>query len=376
MSKQKNMSRKQLLMGLLALFILVLGVLAMRGLSSMKKPAVRKAPPKVIKRVKVRTIVNGPVESRIELTGRLSARDKVEVFAEVGGVLQPASRRFREGNAFGKGSPMLVIDNTEAKLNLMAQKAALLNQITLILPDLKLDYPEGFPAWKSYLEAFDPESNIASFPEPATEAEKYFISSKNLYNQYYNIRSAEERLRKYTIYAPFSGVVTEALVQDGTLVRVGQKLGTFANNYSYELEVAAALEELKFLRKGAKVELKARESEQKWTGAVTRISETIDPNTQTVKVYVQVNGKGLREGMYLDATISGTQIEGAIEIPRKLLDDSNKVFAVSDSVLQLLPVDPVKYTTSSVIVKGIPDGTQLLNEYVLGAYEGMKVSGY
>ncbi|MEZ4686870.1 MAG: HlyD family efflux transporter periplasmic adaptor subunit [Bacteroidia bacterium] len=370
------MSRKQLLMGLLALFILVLGVLAFRGLSSMKEPPLRKAPPKVIKRVKVQTIINGTVESRIGLTGRLAARDKVQIFAEVGGLLQPASGRFREGNAFSKGAPMLVIDNTEARLNLMAQKAALLNQITLILPDLKLDYPEGFPAWKGYLEAFDPEKNIPPFPEPATEAEKYFISSKNLYNQYYTIRSAEERLRKYTIYAPFNGVVTEALVQDGTLVRVGQQLGTFANNYSYELEVAAGLEDLKFLNKGAKVELKARESEEAWTGTVARISETIDPNTQTVKVYVQVSGKGLREGMYLDALIAGTRIDQAVEIPRKLLDESNRVFAVKDSVLLMVPVEPIKYSTNSVVVKGIPDGTQLLNEYVLGAYEGMKVTGY
>jgi membrane fusion protein (multidrug efflux system) len=370
------MSRKKLLMGFLAVFILILGIVASVGLASMKKSPERKAPPKVVKRVKVRTVVNGPVQSRVELTGRLVARDKVELFAEVGGVLQSSSSRFREGNAFSKGSPLLVIDKEEAKLNLMAQKAAMLNQITLILPDLKLDYPDGFTAWKKYLEAFDPEKNIEAFPEPSTEAEKYFISSRNLYNQYYSIRSAEERLRKYTIYAPFGGVVTEALVQNGTLVRVGQKLGTFANNYTYELEVAASLDDLVFLKKGAKVDLSSREGKEKWQGTVTRISETIDPNTQTVKVYVQVSGKGLREGMYLDATIAGTSIEQAAELPRKLLDDDNQVFIVRDSALQLIPVQPVKYTTSSVVVKGIPEGTQLLNEYVLGAYEGMKVAGY
>lgn len=370
------MNNKKLILGIVAVLILVMGGVAMKGFASQKKPPVRKAPPKQIKRVKVKTVMNGPVESRIELTGRLVSKDKVELFSEVNGVLQSSSSRFREGNTFKKGSPLLVIDNTEAKLNLMAQKAALLNQITLILPDLKLDYTEGFQAWDTYLNNFDPEGKILPFPEPATEPEKYFISSKNLYNQYYSIRSAEERLRKYTLYAPFSGVVSEALVQSGTLVRSGQKLGTFANNYTYELEVAASQADLNFLTSGASVELRSRDIDKKWIGRVTRISESIDPNTQTIKVYVQVSGNDLREGMYMDAIIAGSKITQAVEIPRKLLDENNKVFIVQDSTLRLTTVTPIKYTTSSVVVQGIPNGSQILQENVIGAFEGLKVVGY
>ncbi|MFK7969575.1 MAG: efflux RND transporter periplasmic adaptor subunit [Bacteroidia bacterium] len=370
------MRSRKIIMAVLAIVIFIMGILVMTGLSSLKKAPERKIPPKIIKRVKVKTVTNAPVESRIELTGRLAARDKVELFAEVGGVLRGNSSRFREGNAYSKGGPMLVIDSKEARLNLMAQKAALLNQITLILPDLKLDYPEGFADWNAYLDNFDPEQNIKAFPEAKTDAEKYFIASKNLKNQYYNIRSAEERLRKYTLYAPFSGVVTEALVQNGTLVRIGQKLGTYASNYAYELEVAASQKDLAFLRKGATVDLKAKDSKDAWKGKVVRISETIDPNTQTVKVYVAVSGKDLREGMYMDAIIAGTKIEQAVEISRALLSDDNTVFTLRDSNLVSQSVVPIKFTTTAVVVKGLPDGTQLLQEDVIGAFEGMKAIGY
>ena len=130
------------------------------------------------------------------------------------------------------------------------------------------------------------------------------------------------------------------------------------------------------MNKGAIVELNSRDLKGNWKGKVVRISEIIDPNTQTVKVYVQVSGKGLREGMYLDARIAGTQITQAVEIPRKLLDDGNHIFVLQDSILKLHKVTTIKYTTDAVVVKGLPNGTQMINENVIGAFEGMKAIGY
>ena len=39
------------------------------------------------------------------------------------------------------------------------------------------------------------------------------------------------------ISAPFSGILTEALVTEGTLIRNGQKLGEFIDPSDYEMEV-------------------------------------------------------------------------------------------------------------------------------------------
>ena len=72
-----------------------------------------------------------------------------------------------------------------------------MNQITLMLPDLKSDYAESFPAWEAYLQNLDPEKPLAPLPDPATNQEKYFVSARNLYNLYYTIQSQEKRLTKY-----------------------------------------------------------------------------------------------------------------------------------------------------------------------------------
>lgn len=370
------MKARQLVMGLVAALILFGGYMGMTSIAGMKKDPPRRTVPKQIKTVKAVETSPSDISTRIEITGRLAAKEKIEIFTEVGGLLKPESRRFREGNAFRKGQALMQIDNTEARLNLLAQRSSLLNQITLILPDLKLDYPEGYPNWQAYVDNFDPEKATPELPKAVTEKEKYFISAKNLLNLYYSIRSQEVRLEKYTIRAPFSGVVSESNIQEGTLVRVGQKMGEFFNPNVYELEAAVNLKDLDFIKPGNKVNLTSTDVDGIWTGTVRRISNTLDENTQTVKVYIEVSGKNLKEGMYLDAEIKGNTIEQAIEIPRKLMVNDSAIFIIQDTVLAFHTVRPVKYTTSSVVLQGVPANTMILNETIIGGYEGLRVNVY
>jgi multidrug efflux pump subunit AcrA (membrane-fusion protein) len=370
------MKVRQVIMGVIAVVILLAGYGGMKSIAGMKKELPRRAVPRQIKSVKAVRATSTDVATRIELTGRLAAKEKIEIFTEVGGLLKPESRRFREGNYFRKGEALMKIDDTEARLNLLAQRSSLLNQITLILPALKLDYPEGYPQWQAYVDAFDPEKNTQPLPKASGEKEKYFISAKNLLNLYYSIRSQEVRLAKYTIHAPFSGVVSESNINEGTLVRVGQKMGDFFNPNVYELEAAVNLRDVEFIKPGNQVTLTSSDVEGKWKGTISRISSTLDESTQTVKVYIEVTGKNLKEGMYLDAEIKGNIIENAIEMPRKLMVNDSSIYIIQDTVLALHQVKPIKFTTSTVVLQGIPENTILLNENIIGGYEGLRVNVY
>lgn len=370
------MKVRQVIMGVIAVVILLAGYGGMKSIAGMKKEMPRRAVPRQIKTVKAVKATSTDVATRIELTGRLAAKEKIEIFTEVGGLLKPESRRFREGNYFRKGEALMKIDDTEARLNLLAQRSSLLNQITLILPALKLDYPEGYPQWQAYVDAFDPEKSTQPLPKASSEKEKYFISAKNLLNLYYSIRSQEVRLSKYTIYAPFSGVVSESNINEGTLVRVGQKMGDFFNPNVYELEAAVNLRDVEFIKQGNQVTLTSSDVEGKWKGTISRISSTLDESTQTVKVYIEVTGKNLKEGMYLDAEIKGNIIENAIEMPRKLMVNDSSIYIIQDTVLALHQVKPIKFTTSMVVLQGIPENTILLNENIIGGYEGLRVNVY
>ena len=134
------------------------------------------------------------------------------------------------------------------------------------------------------------------------------------------------------------------------------------NTGNYELQVTVPLSDLKYIKIGNPVSLTSDDLEGEWNGRVKRINNQVDAGTQTVKVFISVSGKNLREGMYLRGDIAASSIENAAKIPRQLLVDQKAVYVVRDSTLQLEPVQVVKITPDAAIVRGIPEGTQLLQE--------------
>lgn len=360
-----------------AIILVIFGALAFNFLKNQKKPADRLPPIKTSKLVKSAVVENSSVPTEIEITGRLIALNRIEVFAEVGGILLRTPTPFKEGNYFKKGTSLIRIDDDESNLTLLAQKSNLQNQITLILPDLKSDYPKSFPNWEAYLKEFDVEENLENLPEPLTDQEQYFVSARNIYNLYYTIKSLEERSTKYTISAPFNGIVAESNINEGTLIRTGQKLGEFIDPYNYELEAAVNEDEIDFIKVGDQVEMNSENQAGSWKGTVSRISSKIDPNTQTIKVFIRTSGRDLREGMYLNANIRGETVNNAYVISRDLLLENNQIYLINnDSTLALQTVNPVYASGNRVIVKGLENGMTILAENITGAYNGLKVQTY
>jgi len=240
--------------------------------------------------------------------GRLQAHERVNITSKVQGLMQQGSKSVREGAYFKKGDVLFTIDNREANFNLKAQKSALMTTITSMMPDLKFDYVESFGAWQSYLSSFDVDRPITTLPTPVNDQEKFFVSGRNIYNQYYTIKGLETRLADYTIYAPFSGVVTAANVFPGALISPGQPLATMINTERYEIASPVPLENLKYIKTGQEVILESEEMGKSWKGKVNRIGTQIDPNTQNLPVYISVYGRGLKDGMYLKGRLNGAPL--------------------------------------------------------------------
>ncbi len=329
-----------------------------------------------VKVVRTSVVKNQDVSSSVPVTGKLEAKNKIEIFAEVSGVMLVGNKEFKEGAFFSKGEVLVRLDDSEERLDLLAQKSNVLNQVTQILPEIKIDYSESASEWIDYVDNFDINAPLPPLPKPRNEQEKYFFAAQNVYNLYYSIKSAESRLGKYTIIAPYSGVLTEATINPGTLVRTGQKLGEFINPTVYEMEVAVSLKESDFVKVGDLVRLQSADVNGEWTGKIIRVGNKIDPNTQTLKAYLQVNGRGLKEGMYLKGNINADVINDALEIPRKLLVNDRELFVVQDSLMVSKVVEIVKMNDETAIVRGLEDGTKIISETVAGAYDGMKVKSY
>ena len=328
---------------------------------------------KVIKTVFVKEAKNSTIPIIIPANGNLVAKNRLELFSEVQGVFSSSSHDFKAGQKYSRGETLIRINSSEYYASVQAAKSEFYNLITSLMPDLRLDYPEAFPIWNKYLNNFDINGITPKLPETTSENVKYFITGRGVYSSYYNVKNLEQRLGKYGITAPFSGIVTEALVTKGTLIRPGQKLGEFIDTSVFELELSIGKKFSDLLKIGEQVELNTVDTGNKYTGKVVRVNGRIDQETQTIKVFVEVKGENLKEGMYLEAQLEARNEPNAIKLPRKLLVDESKIFILNDSVLDILKVEPIYFSDRDVVVKGVPNGTKLLSRSVPGAYVGMLV---
>ena len=99
----------------------------------------------------------------------------------------------------------------------------------------------------------------------------------------------------------------------------------------------------------------------------------MDQASQTIKAFIEIKDKSLKEGMYLEARLNAKEELNAIEVNRGLLLENNQIFVVRDSVLDLIDVEPVYFSDKKVVLKNVPEGTVIVAKPVVGAYSGMLV---
>lgn len=364
--------RKLIIVGV-GVVVLALSFALSNYFKNSKKRPKQKAV-KVEKTVFTEEVKNGDVAIAITANGSVTAKNKVAIFSEVQGVLQGTGKEFKAGVSYRKGQTLLRINNQEFYATIQSQRSTLQNLIASIMPDMQLDYPESFQKWDMYLRDFDIKSTIKPLPEPSSDKEKYFITGKNIYTTFYNVKNLEARLAKYNVRAPFNGIITEALVTNGTLVRAGQKMGEFIDDTVFELALSVNGSFADVLQKGKKVTLNNLEKTKTWNGKVTRINGKIDQATQTVQVFIEVKGKDVREGMYLEANVPIKTATEAIEIDRKLLVDNTSLYVVKNNKLDMVTVNPIHFNEKTVVVKGLENGEILVRKPVAGAYVGLPVT--
>ena len=328
---------------------------------------------KIVKTVFVEKVQNKNIPIIITTNGNLLAKNRIEIFSEVQGVLQ-AEKAFKAGTHYQKGETFLRVNKDEFMASLQSQKSTLFNLITSVVPDIRLDYPNEYSKWEAYLQNFDFDKSTLSLPKFSSDKEKYFVSGRGIITSYYAVKNLEVKLAKYEIKAPYNGILTEGLVTTGTLVRVGQKLGEFIDPTVFELEVSVNASFAELLKVGNTVSLSSLDKTTNYKGKMVRVNGKVDLTSQTVKAFIELKGKHLKEGMYLEANLEAKSETNAIEIPRKLLINNTSIFTVKkDSILSLIKVNPVFFNKETVIIKGVTNNSKMLTQNLPGAYDGMSV---
>lgn len=364
---------RKIILAVLGLFF-IFGAIALGNYFIEKN---QKPKPKFSKKVNtvfVQNVKNRSVPIVLSANGNLVAKNKIDIFSEVQGVLKVSKKEFKPGVYYDKGETLLSVNSDEFKASLQSQKSNLFNLITSILPDIRLDYPTEFQKWEHFLKGFDIAKKVPELPAFASNKEKYFISGRGILTSYYNVKNLEVRGSKFEIKAPFTGVLTETLVTSGSLVRAGQRLGEFIDTGAYELQVSINSEFADLLMVGNSVTLKSLNKSKPYVGKVVRVNGKIDQVSQTITAFIEVRHPDLKEGMFLEAQLVAKSEDNAFEISRKLLVDNNAVYTIkNDSVLTLQKIIPVYFGAENMVIKGLQDNDKILSQTLPGAFDGMIV---
>ncbi len=324
--------------------------------------------------VAVQEVKNEAITSNIEFTGNVIPVNEVQLFAEVQGILHHGAREFEEGMAFSKGEVILKMDDREQQQLLKSQKSQFQSLLTQILADIKIDYPKEYQRWVEYLNALDVNEPLAEIPTSDNRQFNLFLSGRNVLTNYYTIKQSEIRLSKFTITAPFDGVVTQALIEPGTLVRPNQPLGQFTQTGTYEIEASINASDRFFIAKGDMVALHLdRDQRTNYRAEVARINARINPSTQTLLTFLTVKSDRLLPGQYVSGSIDGEVFENSDKIATKALVRNDLVFVIENDVAVLQKVEILTTEKDSTIVRGLENGVLVIDEFRDASFEGRSV---
>lgn len=307
--------------------------------------------------------------------GKVISASSINISTEVQGILS-SSITLKKGTKFKTGQVLFTINNTDIKLGLQSKKSSFLTQLTSILPDLNIDYPESFKDWKSFFEKIDVKKPLPILPTFKSSKEKSFIISRNILSQYYSIQSDESRLKKYTIKAPFSGSIIESFTDAGANVSPGMSVIKILREGDLEIEIPILANNLSLIKKGQKVILKDNEG-KRTIGEISRIGNYVNPETQTIPAFVSIKkgNNSLYNGMYLESIINCNSDLLAVKIPRTAIFDNQKVYIVTkENKLKVIDISISTFQDKSVIVTGLENGVRVVSEAIVNIKEGTTVS--
>ncbi len=370
------MDNRKLIIIFSGLGIIIFSIFSMLWLWGMNETPPRKQAKQIIRYVKAVKVEYNNVVTEVEAMGRVTSHSEIALIAQVRGEIARGDVAFNVGESFKKGDLIVKIDDTIERFNMKSRKSSFLNNVAGMLPDLKLSFPDKYDVWNSFMRSIDVDKTLPNLPEISTTKERVYMASRNILTNFYNIKSAEASFEYYHIYAPFSGTITEVNLEIGAVANPGSRLGKIINTKELELEVPVKIGDAKWLKIGQSVSVVDSKKTSHWKGHIVRISQSVNPKTQSINVYVSLKSTSknpLYKGEYLEANFGGIKLPHVMELPRKAVFNQNDVFIVKNGMLAKREIVIKKINKDKIYISGLNAGVNVVAEPLINASENTKV---
>lgn len=212
-----------------------------------------------------------------------------------------------------------------------------------------------------YAEAkFQLDSQVTALPFQLTAAKERLSAARS------DKERAQHDLERTVVVPPFDGLLSDVFVEQGQFVRAGEQLLRLTDLSVVEIPVSLAYDDYlqieQRLSRGESlpVRLASNETaEARWNGTLVRAAPEADPQSRTVKVFVEVEQPGVQSpllpGAFVHARIEGPAHEKKILIPVTAVLDGD-VFVATPRPEGFADVSPENHSLAEGDDKTQPAG--------------------
>ena len=324
---------------------------------------------------------------QISSNGTTTPLTQTVLTAEVGGEVIYRSKKFSEGSSVIEGEILAKIDDTDLQLQ---YKNALL-QLANAEVQYSLQLAEAEVAKEAWEKIGDGVASDLTLKKPQLKQAEALLEVAKA-----QVSSAEKKLNKTEIVAPYAGRIQNVNIDLGTTIIPGQPVGALYTSSEIEVTLAVKDNDLQFLSipmdgrkldpsEQALVEIKSfyKGKNQTWIGRLERVDGVIDPITRMINLiavfkndFIETDKPNLPIGLFVEAQIDGIILKDIFSIPVNAISENNEVYIVNnDSELVSRNLSILKKYSDFVIVKdGLKAGERIVISKLSTASNGIKVN--
>ncbi|MEN8182028.1 MAG: efflux RND transporter periplasmic adaptor subunit [Myxococcota bacterium] len=364
----------------LPVLVLVAGALLAWGLARGRSTPHAAAPEPLAPRVDVVALTPERHGVSVRTHGTVVPRTEIELLAETPGRVLGETSALEAGAFFEKGSLLVQLDPTDARLALERAEARVLRVRSEVrIAKARLTRQRSLAS-----------RDVASAAQVEEGEHALAVSRASLRGALAERDQARRDLLRTEMRAPFEGRVRERYVDSGQFVVRGTALARlYAVDYA-EVRLPVAASELGFLETGgdasATVRLRASFAGEdlEWRARLVRTEGAIDPRTRMIHVIARVDDPygrragathpPLTVGLFVEAEIEGRTFADAFLVPRAALQGSGRLAVVdAEDRSRLRAVTVIRRDGDRVLIGGgILPGDRVRTTAV-GAVEGRRV---
>jgi membrane fusion protein (multidrug efflux system) len=301
--------------------------------------------------VEVMTVAPRSISTYYQTTATLEPEKRVDILAKIGGEVRQIL--VEEGDFVQEGATLCRLSDAEWKIAL--------DEARINREQQKLEFER--------VETMRAQSLISD-----KEYQQIKYTYELAENKY---ESARVRYEYTQIKAPFSGIVTQRLVDPGENIPMGAKLFMMADTQPLLLSMYLPESEASRVRRGQRVEIRPdTDTEARFDGEVLRIAPEVDQRTGTVKVTAHTRAGGV-PGSFVRVRILMDTHDGVLAVPRRsIVADAGDRFvfiAAADTVRKVQVGIGYEDETHAEVTEGLTSGDTVVTAGVGGIRDGTRI---